>query len=79
MKTLSYALAVVALGVSATAALAESDGNGFNSSFVRNTAPGATVVEGRQSVRVETTRPSLNEADALRLKIATDRDANSRR
>lgn len=79
MKTLSYALAVVALGVSATAALAEPDSNSFRGSFVRNTAPGATVVEGRQSVRVETTRPNLTEADALRLKVAVERDANSRR
>lgn len=82
MKTIRFALAALAIGASATAAFAESDTDGFRSSFVRETAPvsaTATVIEGRQVATIEgrqtAVRSSLDEADAIRLQRALDSDA----
>ncbi|WP_407047950.1 hypothetical protein [Methyloraptor flagellatus] len=84
MKTIRFALAALAIGASATAAFADSDTNGFNSSFVREAAPvsaTATVIEGRQAATIEgrqtARQSSLDAADAIRLQRALDSDRSA--
>ncbi|WP_407047952.1 hypothetical protein [Methyloraptor flagellatus] len=77
MKTLTYALVAVALGASTTAAFADPESSADRNAFYANLAGQPTntaLVEGRQASVATPVHSSLNEADALRLKIALERD-----
>ena len=77
MKTLTYALVAIALGASSTAAFADPEASADRNAFYANLAGQPTntaLVEGRQVATSTVVRSSLSEADALRLKIALERD-----
>lgn len=81
MKTFTYALVAIALGASSTVAFADPESSADRNAFYADLAGQPThsaLIEGRQIATSTVARSSLSEADALRLKIALERDANNR-